>query len=66
MRKQEAIDMLGGTAKKVAEAMGYKVPQSVYLWPDPLSQSVADKVRGAALRLKESKKAKKPTAVLPE
>ncbi len=51
MKKQTAIDMLGGTPKKAAEAMGYKAVQTVYLWPDPLPEATADRVRGAASRL---------------
>ena len=66
MTKDEAIKMLGGTPKLAAQAMGYKVQQTIYTWADPLPTSIADKVRGAALRLKESKKAKKTTPVFPE
>lgn len=59
MEKQTAIDLLGGTAAKVAEAMGYKSRAAVYLWPAILSQPVADKVVGAHLRLKQARKAKR-------
>jgi hypothetical protein len=59
MKKQGAIELLGGTPKKAAEAMGYKTPHAVYAWADPLPESIADKVRGAAIRLKL--KPKKPT-----
>ena len=66
MDKQEAINMLGGTPKKAAEAMGYKAIQSIYIWPSTLSQGVADKVVGAVARLKAKKKAPKPTPVISE
>jgi hypothetical protein len=52
MKKQDAIDLLGGTPKKAAEAMGYKSSHAVYAWADQLPESIADKVRGAAARLK--------------
>jgi hypothetical protein len=62
MSKQEAIDLLGGTPKKAAEAMGYKTPHACYAWADPLPESIADKVRGAAARLKlKPKKHHAPT-----
>ena len=51
MQKQAAINLLGGTAKKAAEAMGYKAVQTVYMWPPILTPDVADRVRGAAARL---------------
>jgi len=54
MKKQNAIDMLGGTPGKAAKAMGYKAVQTVYLWPETLPQSTADRVIGAAQRLKQS------------
>ena len=59
MDKQDAINLLGGTPKKAAEAMGYKTPHAIYAWPDVLGQAMIDKVRGASLRLKI--KPKKPT-----
>lgn len=60
MDKQDAINLLGGTPKKAAEAMGYKTPHAIYAWPDVLGQAMIDKVRGAAMRLKI--KPKKPAA----
>jgi hypothetical protein len=60
MKKQDAIDLLGGTPKLVAQAMGYKSSHAVYAWADPLPESIADKVRGAAARIKL--KPKKPQA----
>jgi hypothetical protein len=60
MKKQAAIELLGGTPKLAAQAMGYKTPHACYAWADPLPESIADKVRGAAARLKL--KPKKPPA----
>ena len=51
MEKQTAINLLGGTAKKAAEAMGYKSVQAVYLWPEILTTKVSDRVSGAAKRI---------------
>ncbi len=60
MTKDEAIQALGGTPGNAADALGYTSVQAVYMWPDVLPQSTADRVRGAALRLKENRK-RKPT-----
>jgi hypothetical protein len=56
MTKHEAIKALGGTPGKAADALGYTSVQAVYMWPDVLPQSTADRVRGAVLRLKEAKR----------
>lgn len=50
MKKELAIELLGGTPKKAAAAMGYRSIQAVYLWPDVLPQATADRVRGALSR----------------
>lgn len=64
MQKQKAIDMLGGTPGKAAKALGYTAVQTVYQWPDPLPQFLADRVNGAAMRLaKDSKPTRKPRTV---
>ena len=55
MKKQTAIDMLGGTPKKAAEALGYKAVQTVYLWPEDLPRATADRVMGAAARIQRRK-----------
>lgn len=47
----QAIEALGGTPKKAAEALGLKAVQSIYQWPDVLSLEMSDRVRGAVLRL---------------
>jgi hypothetical protein len=46
MNKQQAIDLLGGTAKSAAEAMGYTSVHAVYMWPDELSKEVEQRIRG--------------------
>ena len=56
MNKQSAIQMLGGTPGKAAKAMGYKAVQTVYLWPETLPQSTADRVIGAVQRLKRTRR----------
>jgi hypothetical protein len=60
MLKQDAINLLGGTPRKAADAMGYKSIQAIYVWPDILPDAVADRVRGAASRLKPKRKPRKP------
>ena len=62
MEKQTAINLLGGTPKKAALALGYRAVQTVYLWPDVLTPGMADRVLGAAARIKAAApKAKRAT-----
>ena len=56
MEKQNAINLLGGTAKKAAEAMGYTSPHAVYMWPDVLSPEVAQRVAGVVSMLKSTRR----------
>jgi hypothetical protein len=56
MEKQTAINMLGGTPVKAAKSMGYKSPHAIYMWPDVLPGTVADRVRGVLSRSKRTKK----------
>lgn len=58
MEKQTAINLLGGTAKKAAQAMGYKSVQAVYLWPEILTTKVSDRVNGAVKRIKQPRRTK--------
>lgn len=51
MKKTCAIELLGGTPKKAAAAMGYRSVQAIYLWPDELPQATADRVRGVLARI---------------
>ncbi|WP_081007849.1 hypothetical protein [Comamonas testosteroni] len=57
MKKAHAIELLGGTPKKAAAAMGYRSIQAVYLWPDVLPQATADRVRGVLSRVADEKAA---------
>ena len=63
MKKQTAIELLGGTPKKAAEAMGYRAVQTIYLWPETLPQATADRVAGVVARMaaKPARKAKPTT-----
>lgn len=58
MKKQTAIDLLGGTPKKAAEAMGYTSPHAVYMWPDVLSPEVAQRVAGVLSVMKPKRQSK--------
>ena len=55
MKKTHAIELLGGTPKKAAVAMGYRSVQAVYLWPEDLPQATADRVRGVLSRVASEK-----------
>lgn len=59
MDKQKAIEMLGGTAIKAAQAMGYKSRHAIYMWPEILPQSVTDRVNGALTRIRATKPRKR-------
>lgn len=50
MRKDQAIDLLGGTKKAAAHALGM-TPQAIHNWPDPLPRPMADRVLGVRLRM---------------
>lgn len=56
MQKSEAIKLLGGTAKKASEAMGYKSVQAIYMWPEVLPLPLSDQVIGAWHRKRSTKK----------
>lgn len=60
MKKQTAIELLGGTPKKAAEAMGYRAVQTIYLWPETLPQATADRVAGVVARMTKPRKSKTP------
>ena len=50
MNKNEAIQLLGGTPAKAAEALGYSSVQAIYMWPEELPIATSDRVMGAAIR----------------
>lgn len=54
MKKQQAIDLLGGSPKKAAEAMGYTSVHAVYMWPETLAKSVADRVLGVLATIEKT------------
>jgi len=62
MDKQKAIDLLGGSPKKAAEAMGYTSVHAVYMWPDHLPKSIADRVLGILSRIHQSHQAEQAVA----
>ena len=49
MKKQDAIRLLGGTAASAARLIGIS-PSAVSLWPDELSDAIADRVQAAIAR----------------
>ena len=51
MTKKQAIDILGGTHQKVADALGI-TRSAVTQWPEELRQDQVDRVIGAAYRLR--------------
>lgn len=50
MKKSQAIELLGGTVPKAAEALGVTY-QAVDKWPDDLPLRISDRVLGAYTRL---------------
>ena len=61
MEKIKAIEMLGGSIKEAADAIGISY-QAVRDWPDVLSDRIADRVH-AALARKQVVKTRKPAKV---
>jgi hypothetical protein len=66
MKKDRAIELLGGTPKKAAEAMGYRAVQTIYLWPDVLPQATADRVMGVVGRMPKSGKRRRRAQPTPQ
>ena len=50
MRKQRAIEMLGGTHQSAAACVGV-VKAAVHQWPDPLNPVTRDRVLAGILRM---------------
>ena len=50
MHKSDAIAMLGGSAKSASIILDCTV-QAIYMWGDVIPLSVADRIRGAAIRM---------------
>ncbi|TQL87405.1 hypothetical protein [Delftia sp. HK171] len=59
MKKDRAIELLGGTPRKAAEAMGYRAVQTIYLWPEDLPQATTDRVMGVVGRMAKAGKRRK-------
>lgn len=49
MRKNDGIQILGGTLRAAADAIGVS-PQAVGDWPDPLPRRISDRVLAAWAR----------------
>jgi hypothetical protein len=61
MLKAQAIELLGGTAKSAAAAIGV-TSQAISGWPDVLTPALRDRVQAALYRQKGKPKRKaKPT-----
>ena len=63
MRKEKAIELLGGSVSNVADAIGISY-QAVYKWPDELPKAIADRVIAACVRT--GRKVPKELLGLPE
>lgn len=61
MKKQEAIDLLGGSVSTAAHLVGISY-QAVRKWPDPLPPRIADRVLAALARQSQSKAVKRAKA----
>ena len=59
MEKIKAIELLGGSTKHAADAIGISY-QAVRDWPDVLSERVADRVHAALARIESKKQRKQP------
>lgn len=55
MRKDKALELLGGTTASAAKAIGMTY-QAVYKWPDELPPRIADRVLAAVARQRLSSK----------
>jgi hypothetical protein len=51
MRKERAIELLGGSVSLAAQAIGVTY-QAIEKWPDPLPDRIADRVVAAIARQK--------------
>ena len=60
LTKTKALELLGGTTKSAAQAIGCTV-QAVNKWPDVLSARIADRVIAAQTRLQKPRKRKAQT-----
>jgi transposase len=61
MKKETAIELLGGTVTEAAQAIGISY-HAVYRWPDVLTPRISDRVQAALARMREAKKRSKKQA----
>jgi hypothetical protein len=62
MQKTKAIELLGGSIKAAAAAVGVTY-WAVYKWPDELPKRISDRVEAALSRLPKPKTSRKTKAV---
>lgn len=55
MEKKQAIEILGGTTRAAADAVGVSY-HAIRKWPDVLSPRIADRVVAAQARMKKAAK----------
>jgi hypothetical protein len=60
LTKHKAIELLGGTARSAAQAIGCTV-QAVNKWPEVLSPRIADRVIAAQTRMQRQRRRKVQT-----
>lgn len=59
MKKTDAIELLGGTVRAAAEAVGIS-PQAVSQWPEDLPAAISDRVQAALARAHAPEALKQP------
>lgn len=59
MKKDEAIELLGGTVQKAAENLGV-TPQAIYAWPETLTERQENRVHAFLWRQSQSAKETSP------
>lgn len=60
MTKTEAINLLGGSVAKAAEAIGIN-SQAISQWPTELTPRLADRVQAALWRMQQARPVTEPT-----
>lgn len=63
MTKTEAINLLGGSVAKAAEAIGIN-SQAISQWPTELPARLADRVQAALWRMKQAEANAQPTPAI--
>lgn len=65
MKKSEALELLGGTPKLAAAAIGITV-QAISQWPDELPATISDRVQAALWRKQQAESTTSQPAALDE